>query len=81
MLRGEVKTMSRLIRFNELKSENPLVSAPVDRSEDATTPTLIDRLRHRLVSRDYCDSIDVKTAIVGELVYHCYKELMKKSYL
>jgi hypothetical protein len=81
MLRGKVKTMSRLIRFNELKSESAPEGAPVGPTDDATIPTLIERLRHRLISGDCFDSVEVKTAIVGELVYHCYKDLMKKRYL
>jgi hypothetical protein len=49
--------------------------------QDPVGPEVVEQLRHRLIKDAYCDSVEVKVAIVGELVYQCYKQLAKKRYL
>jgi hypothetical protein len=74
--------MQRLVRFDDLGIESTKGAAtsgmPID-----TPPSqaIIEQLRHRLLSGAHCDSVEVKTAIVGELVYQCFLELRRKRYL
>lgn len=70
--------MGSLIQLNDLKARANATPAPI---REVATPPVIEQLRQRLLSGNYADSIDVKLAIVGELVYHTYKELMKRRYL
>jgi hypothetical protein len=72
--------MSSLIQFDDLRAQantKPTSSTP----PDVGLSPLIEQLRHRLVSGNCADSVDVRIAIVGELVYSCYMELMKRRYL
>ena len=48
---------------------------------DTLAPEVIENLRHRLVTDPCRDSVEVKVAIVGELVYQVYKQLSRKRYL
>jgi hypothetical protein len=41
---------------------------------------LIEALRHRLGTVHH-DSIEVKVAIIGELVFQCYLDLAKRRYM
>jgi hypothetical protein len=49
--------------------------------EDFQAVRAIEQLRNRIVSPEYCDSLEVKTAIIGEMVFQCFKELQKRRYL
>jgi hypothetical protein len=72
--------MSSLIQFDDLRAQANTQPAP-STTPDAGFQPLIERLRHRLVSGNCADSVDVRVAIVGELVYCCYRELMTRRYL
>ncbi|MDE2450668.1 MAG: hypothetical protein KGO22_16960 [Gammaproteobacteria bacterium] len=67
--------MDSLIRFDDLK-----VSANRDTSQEDTFPSaqVIEQLRHRLISPDYHDPVEIKIAVLGEMVYFCYRELAKR---
>ena len=49
--------------------------------EDSPGQRLLAQLRHRLVSGDYHDSVEVKTALLGEMIYILYTEFQKRRYL
>jgi hypothetical protein len=49
--------------------------------EDFKAVRAIEQLRNRIISPEYCDSLEVKTAILGEMVFQCFKELKKRRYL
>lgn len=70
-----------LIRFDDMK-----VSANTDQPDSAQTETfpsahVIEQLRRRLISQDSRDSVEIKIAIVGELIYFAYRELMLRRTL
>lgn len=45
-------------------------------------PPEIEQLRNRLMSREFCDPVEVQIKIVGELFYQGYKDLItRKRYL
>lgn len=70
-----------LVRFVELAAtaNGP---AAVAQTTVGAAPAQIEQLRHRLVSGEFRDPVEVQTAIVGELVYLTYKDLMtRKRYL
>lgn len=56
------------------------VEAPPD-AESTAAFRAIEQLRSRIVSPDYRDSLDVKTAILGEMLFQCFRELQKRRYL
>jgi hypothetical protein len=74
--------MRGLVRFDDLggrgTKETETSGMPTD-----TPPSqaIIEELRHRLLSGAHCDSVEVKTALVGELVYQCFLELRRKRHL
>lgn len=73
--------MNSLIRFNELKADANI--GPISPRQDESIPvsSVIEHIRQRLTSRDYGDSVEVKVALLGELVYQCYRETIKRRYL
>jgi hypothetical protein len=72
--------MSSLVRFSDFKAQGNTTPKP-SQSPDVGLPPVIEQLRHRLVSGNCADSVDVRIAIVGELVYCCYLELLNRRYL
>jgi hypothetical protein len=73
--------MDGLIRFDGLKA-----SANADRPDTANTETfpseqVISQLRHRLISPDFRDSVEIKIAILAEIVLACYQQLKAKRQL
>ena len=44
-------------------------------------PEIVEQLRHRLIHNPCADSGEVRVAILGELIYQCYRQLAKKRYL
>lgn len=72
--------MATLVQLKELKGQsNTAPTAP--QTKEIAVPPMIAQLRNRLVSGASADSLDVKVAIVGELVWLCYQDLMKRRYL
>jgi hypothetical protein len=72
--------MNQLMKFTVAQPKAPEQNnAPPQ--EDAIAPEVIEQLRHRLINDPYRDAVEVKVAVVGELVYQCYKQLAKKRYL
>ena len=71
-------TPDSLIRFAELTSTANSVPVKAEVSVGAI-PHQIEQLRHRLVSGDFRDPVEVQTAIVGELVYLTYKDLITRK--
>lgn len=69
-----------LVRFTELKVSPNTAPVKVEATIGAI-PQEIERLRYRLISGDFHDSVDVKAMIVGELVYLTYKELITRKRL
>ena len=72
--------MTPLVHLQELKGQADTKRASDQTNEVAVPPGII-QLRHRLVNGACADSLDVKIAIVGELVWLCYLESMKRRYL
>jgi hypothetical protein len=73
--------MNSLIHFEDLKADASTKPASSAATSDAGFQPLIEQLRRRLVNGNCADSMDVRIAIVGELVYCCYRELMTRRYL
>ena len=72
--------MGSLIQLKELQAQRDAPASMLASQKLPTSP-VIEQLRHRLISGSCADSVEVKLAIVGELLYHCYQELMKRRYL
>ena len=73
--------MEPLVRFSEL---TPPANGDPAKPEVTTgaVPDQIERLHHRLASGEFRDSVEVTIAIVGELVYQTYKDLItRRRYL
>jgi hypothetical protein len=73
--------MKRLINLGHA---DPQTEASQGRASPVTEPRAsqaIESLRHRLVAGGYGDSVEVKAAILGEMLYCCYAELQKQRYL
>ena len=73
--------MKQLIRLGQNTERTEARSTPNGSIEEPRASRCIEQLRHRLVSGNYFDSVEVKTALVGEMLYHCYIELQKRRYL
>ena len=72
--------MTQVMKFTDATSK----AAEQNRGrpeDEAVGPEIVEKLRHRLISNEYCDSAEVRLAVIGELVYQCYKQLQKKTYL
>jgi hypothetical protein len=67
-----------LVRFTELKAAADSIPAKTETTVGAIPPQ-IEQLRHRLVSGEFRDPIEMQTAIVGELVYLTYKDLITRK--
>ena len=72
--------MSQIMKFAEATAQATGKNNATTQG-DSIAPEVIENLRHRLVIDPCRDSVEVKVAIVGELVYQCYKQLAKKRYL
>jgi hypothetical protein len=72
--------MNSLVRFGDLKERGNTTPKPLQ-VPDVGLPPVIEQLRQRLLRGNCADSVDVRLAIVGELVYCCYRELMTRRYL
>jgi hypothetical protein len=72
--------VSQIMKFAEATSE-------AARKDNATTegdsggPEIVEQLRHRLIHNPCADSAEVRVAILGELVYQCYRQLAERRYL
>ncbi len=71
--------MNQIMKFAEATAQATGKSATTE--GDTIAPQVIENLRHRLVTDPCGDSVEVKVAIVGELIYQCYKQLAKRRYL
>ncbi len=67
-----------LVRFTELTATTNSVAVKAETTVGAI-PQEIEQLRHRLVSGNFRDPVEVQTAIVGELVYLTYKDLITRK--
>lgn len=71
--------MEALIRFRDLSHANSKSSATDPNPSVQPTPWIpeeIEKLRHRLISGEFRDPVEVTNMIVGELVYLTYKDLL-----
>lgn len=69
----------RLINLDQKPTEEkPTPRAPAGKP---SASSVIEQLRFRLLNRDCHDSVEVRTVLLGELVYQCYVELTKRRYL
>lgn len=73
--------MDSLIRFDDLKVGSNTVHADTAKAETFPSAQVIEQLRQRLISQDSRDSVEIKIAIVGELIYFAYRELMLRRTL
>jgi hypothetical protein len=70
-----------LIQFPELHATANGSGAKPEPTRGAIPPE-IEQLRNRLMSREFCDPVEVQIKIVGELFYQGYKDLItRKRYL
>jgi hypothetical protein len=72
--------MNQLMKFTAAQPKAPEQNN-AHPQEDTVAPEVIEQLRHRLINDPYRDAVEVKVAVVGELVYQCYRQLAKRRYL
>lgn len=73
--------MEGLIRFDDLKPAANGTPESTAGSENFPSAAIIEQLRNRLIGPDYRDPIEIKSAILGDLVYFCYREITKRRVL
>ena len=71
--------MAQLMKFAGVEASKTEQKTPASK-EDTVGPDVVEQLRHRLHANP-SDSLEVKSVIVGELMYQCYRQLLKKRYL
>jgi len=69
--------MDPLVRFSELSGSPNAATTRID-AAPPPIPADIEMLRRRLVSGEFRDPVEVTVAIVGELVYLTYKDLVTR---
>ena len=72
--------MEPLVRFSELSGSQNAAATRAD-TAPPPIPADIELLRRRLVSGEFRDPVEVTVAIVGELVYLTYKDLITRKRL
>jgi hypothetical protein len=70
--------MEGLIRFDELKLDGNGTRPSTAQTENFPSAQVIEQLRHRLISADFRDPVEIKVAVLAEMVYFCYRELIKR---
>lgn len=70
---------SQIMKFTEATSQAARKNTTTQ--EESSEPEVVEQLRHRLIHNPCADSGEVKVAILGELIYQCYRQLAKKRYL
>jgi hypothetical protein len=70
--------MNQIMKFAEATAQAATNNSA---SAESVAPEMIEQLRHRLVHNPVADSLDVRVAVLGELVYQCYKQLARRRYL
>jgi hypothetical protein len=70
-----------LIRFEALKATANAAQTEAPSGETFPSEQIIHQLRQRLISPDCRDPVEVKIAILGEIVCACYHQLLKKRTL
>ena len=73
--------MDSLIRFDDLKVGPNTDRADIAQPETFPSAQVIEQLRHRLIDPNYHDPVEIKIAILGEIVYFTYRELLKRRTL
>jgi hypothetical protein len=73
--------MESLIRFDALRVDANQAPAPAAQTETFPSAQVIDQLRHRLISPDYRDPVEVKIAVLSDLICACHHQLMKRREL
>jgi hypothetical protein len=71
----------KLITLGQIRTKENPNTEPKVYVDNSPSQRLLAHLRQRLVSGDYHDSVEVKTAILGEMIYLCYTECQKRRYL
>jgi len=70
---------NQIMKFAEATSQAARKNTTTQ--EDSSGPEVVEQLRHRLIHNPCADSGEVRVAILGELIYQCYRQLAKKRYL
>lgn len=73
--------MDSLIRFDDPKVDSNTARSDTPQPETFPSAQVIEQLRHRLISPDFHDPVEIKIAILGEIVYFTYRELLKRRTL
>lgn len=73
--------MEGLVRFDELRDHANSGQPDALASESFPSEQVIHQLRQRLISPDFRDPVEVKVAILGEIVCACYYQLMRRRTL
>ena len=72
--------MSQIMKFAEATAQATGRNHGTTEGESAG-PEIVEQLRHRLIHNPCADSAEVRVAILGELIYQCYRQLAKKRHL
>ena len=72
--------MSQIMKFAEATVQATGKNNATTQGESGG-PEIVEQLRHRLIHNPCADSAEVRVAILGELIYQCYRQLTKKRYL
>jgi hypothetical protein len=72
--------MIQLMKFPEATSHATGKNSATTEVESSGSEIVV-QLRHRLIHNPCADSDGVRIAILGELLYQCYKQLAKNRYL
>jgi len=70
--------MSGLVNFAELGASNPTAQLPAS-TAPPPIPSGIEALRARALNPVYCDSIETRMALVCELIYQTYADLVTRK--
>ena len=72
--------MSQIMKFAEATAQAAGKNNATTEGESGG-PEVVEQLRHRLIHNPCADSAEVRVAILGELIYQCYRQLAKKRHL
>jgi hypothetical protein len=72
--------MTQIMKFPEATTQATAKNNATTEVESSGSE-IVEQLRHRLIHNPCADSDGVRIAILGELIYQCYRQLSKKRYL
>jgi hypothetical protein len=73
--------MTRLMNLGLKAAQNESSKESAPSEIDPRPSAAIETLRRRLIGGVHADSVEVKVAVLGEMLYCCYIELQKRRHL